>query len=72
MTRNYQLVYYVAENVGIIGILAYPKIRYFYYHNLLFPLDNLYSIVNVESQSGLHLTNIYKTYVVIIDIILYY
>ena len=25
MTRNYQLVYYVAENVGIIGILAYPK-----------------------------------------------
>ena len=26
MTRNYELVYYVAENVGIIGILAYPKI----------------------------------------------
>ena len=25
MTRNYQLVYYDAENVGIIGILAYPK-----------------------------------------------
>ena len=25
MTGNYQLVYYVAENVGIIGILAYPK-----------------------------------------------
>jgi hypothetical protein len=25
MTRNYQIVYYVAENVGIIGILAYPK-----------------------------------------------
>ena len=23
---NYQLVYYVAENVEIIGILAYPKI----------------------------------------------
>ena len=23
---NYELVYYVAENVGIIGILAYPKI----------------------------------------------
>ena len=26
MTGNYQLVYNVAENVGIIGILAYPKI----------------------------------------------
>ena len=26
MTRNYQLAYYVAENVGIKGILAYPKI----------------------------------------------
>ena len=25
MTRNYELVYYVEENVGIIGILAYPK-----------------------------------------------
>ena len=25
MTRNYQLVYYRSENVGIIGILAYPK-----------------------------------------------
>ena len=25
ITRNYQLVYYVAENVRIIGILAYPK-----------------------------------------------
>ena len=27
MTRNYELVYYVAQNVGIIGILAFPKIR---------------------------------------------
>ena len=27
MTGNYQLVYYDAENVGIIGILAYQKIR---------------------------------------------
>ena len=27
MTGNYQLVYYDAENVGIIGILAYPKIK---------------------------------------------
>ena len=26
MTRNYEQVYYVAQNVGIIGILAYPKI----------------------------------------------
>ena len=26
MTQNYQLVYYDAENVGIIGILTYPKI----------------------------------------------
>ena len=25
MKGNYQLVYYVAENVGIIGILTYPK-----------------------------------------------
>ena len=25
MRRNYQLVYHDAENVGIIGILAYPK-----------------------------------------------
>ena len=24
-TRNYELVYYVSENMGIIGILAYPK-----------------------------------------------
>ena len=24
MTGNYQLVYYDAQNVGIIGILAYP------------------------------------------------
>ena len=28
ITGNYELVYYVAENVGIIGILAYPKIGY--------------------------------------------
>ena len=28
MTRNYQLVYHVAENVGIIGILTYPKTRH--------------------------------------------
>ena len=28
MTVNYQLVYYVAENVGIIGILAYSTIGY--------------------------------------------
>ena len=27
MTRNYELVYYVAQNVGIIGILAYSKIN---------------------------------------------
>ena len=26
ITRNYQLVYHVAENVELIGILAYPKI----------------------------------------------
>ena len=26
MTQNYQLVYHVAENVEIIGILTYPKI----------------------------------------------
>ena len=26
MTRNYELVYYVAQNVGIIRIPAYPKI----------------------------------------------
>ena len=25
ITGNYELVYYVSENVGIIGILAYPK-----------------------------------------------
>ena len=25
ITQIYQLVYYVAENVGIIGILAYQK-----------------------------------------------
>ena len=25
MTLNYQLEYYDAENVGIIGILSYPK-----------------------------------------------
>ena len=29
ITGNYELVYYVAENVGIIGILAYPKIHSF-------------------------------------------
>ena len=27
ITRNYQLVYNVAEDVGIMGILAYPKIN---------------------------------------------
>ena len=27
ITRNYQLVYYVAKNVGIIGILPYPKTK---------------------------------------------
>ena len=26
ITGNYQLVYYVAKSVGIIGILTYPKI----------------------------------------------
>ena len=25
ITQNYYIVYYVAENVGIIAILAYPK-----------------------------------------------
>ena len=25
ITGNYELVYYIVENVGIIGILAYPK-----------------------------------------------
>ena len=25
MTRNYELIHYVEENVGIIGILPYPK-----------------------------------------------
>ena len=25
MTKNYELVYHVAENVGFIGILTYPK-----------------------------------------------
>ena len=29
MTQNYELVYYVAQNVGIIGILAYPKMYMF-------------------------------------------
>ena len=28
MRRNYQLVYYDAENGGIIGILGYPKMIY--------------------------------------------
>ena len=28
ITENYELVYYDAENVGFIGILAYPK-KYF-------------------------------------------
>ena len=28
ITANYELVYYVAENVGIIGILPYPKIPF--------------------------------------------
>ena len=27
ITGNYELVYYVAENVEIIGILAYPKLN---------------------------------------------
>ena len=26
ITGNYELEYYVTENVGIIGMLAYPKI----------------------------------------------
>ena len=29
ITGNYQLVYYLAENVGIIGIQAYPKITFY-------------------------------------------
>ena len=28
MIQNYDMIYYVAENVGIIGILAYPKTRH--------------------------------------------
>ena len=27
MTQNFELVYYVAQNVGIIGILADPKMH---------------------------------------------
>jgi hypothetical protein len=34
MRRNYQLVYYDAENVGIIGILAYPKTHIFAFYRL--------------------------------------
>ena len=32
ITRNYELVYYVVENVGIIGILAYPKNIYIFFY----------------------------------------
>jgi hypothetical protein len=32
ITGNYELVYYVSENVGIIEILAYPKNNLTYHH----------------------------------------
>ena len=31
ISRNYELVYYIAQNVGIIGILSYPKIHQYPY-----------------------------------------
>ena len=31
ITGNYELVYYDAKNVGIVGIMAYPKTVYFIY-----------------------------------------
>ena len=27
MTQNYELAYYLGQNVGILGILAYPKTK---------------------------------------------
>ena len=52
MRRNYQLVYYNAENVGIIGILAYPK--------SFIIIINLYTNINkrcdfiLKHKIGLH------------------
>ena len=55
MTRNYQLVYYDAENVGIIWILAYPKIttylklkmlRYFLFLQIAYPFQDKYILFN--------------------------
>ena len=43
MTRNYELVYYVSQNVGIIGILAYPKVVYVLFYC---PLD----MINIDRQ----------------------
>ena len=45
MTGNYQLVYYVAKNLGIIGILAYPKILFLADINNLFCLFSCLNII---------------------------
>ena len=47
MTRNYQLVYYRSENVGIIGILTYPKMT----QQLIF--NDIISILCTKCKSGL-------------------
>ena len=49
MTRNYELVYYVAQNVGIIGILAYPKSTIYQCanrSNTIAKLRNCYYLIN--------------------------
>ena len=53
MTRNYELVYYVAQNVGIIGILAYPKskmIENFYFLRRFFSLRSEMSNIVTNSK----------------------
>ena len=56
ITGNYQLVYYVAENVGIIGILAYPKI-YLQFHQVW------QKMVEVENKGRIFRNSFVKIFV---------
>ena len=62
MTRNYELVYYVAQNVGIIGILAYSKIpvKLFWFIFCYTPNFMAESLeFHVEKQLQVHLNSVY-------------
>ena len=50
ITVNYELVYYVAENVVIIGILAYPKIKQVF--NFFSTIGLVALIKNIKQNIG--------------------